>query len=113
MNPQHSQAQAYSIYTLIIFLTQILYIWSITADTDLLKMVSPKYCSTLEIIFVHYNQDFENFTQELCFIITKCKLYGFSFYRSIRFDQTPENLNPAKKSIGTPKFCHVISQSSS
>ena len=74
MNLQHSQAQTYSICLHIIFLTQILYIWSITADTDLLKMVPPKYCSTLEIIFVHCNQDFQNFFQELCFIMTKCKL---------------------------------------
>ena len=34
------------------------------------KWFPSNYCSTLEIIFVHYNYDFENFFQELCFFIT-------------------------------------------
>jgi hypothetical protein len=48
------------------------------------KWSPSKYCSTLEIIFVHYNYEFKNFFQELCFFIAKYALYGFSFNRPIR-----------------------------
>ena len=66
-----------------------------TLDTQL-TWIDPnwfpsKYCSTLEIIFVHYNQDFENFFQELCFFITMYALQDF-FHRPIRFEQSPEPL---------------------
>ena len=38
-----------------------------------------KYCSTLEIVFVHFREDFENFILELCFFTTKYALYLFLF----------------------------------
>ena len=56
------------------------------------KWSPSKYCSTLEIIFVHYNKDFEIFFQELWIFITKDAILGFTFYRSIRFNQSPEPL---------------------
>jgi hypothetical protein len=71
------------------------------------KWFPSKYYLTLKIIFGHYNWDFENFFQGLCFFITKYALEDFSFYRPIRFDSKPRAFNPAQKSMGTPKFYRV------
>ena len=38
-----------------------------------------KYCSTLKIVFVHFREDFENLTLELCFFTNKYALQLFLF----------------------------------
>ena len=44
---------------------------TLTADTDLLKMVPVGILLNFGNYFLHYNSDFENFFQELCFFITE------------------------------------------
>ena len=47
---------------------------------------------------------FKNFFQELWFFITKYALYGSSFYRPIRFDQSPKPLIPPKIPLDSTVF---------
>ena len=57
--PRHSQ--------LILLLILILY-YDLYTRVRIGQNVSVmKYCSTLEIVFVHFREDFENFILELCF----------------------------------------------
>ena len=60
------------------------------------KWSQSKYCSNLEIIIVHYNKDFENFFISIGPFFTG----PFDFLN-------PRAINPAQKSIGTPKFYRV------
>ena len=79
-----------------------------TADMDLLKMVLVKILLHLKIIFVHYNWDFKNFFQKLCFGITKYALYRVFLFEAHSILQKPRAFNHAQKLIGTPNSTVMI-----
>ena len=69
-----------------------------------------KYCSTLEIVCVHFREDFENFIHELCFFTTKYALYLFLFLQVQSIKPKSRAFHSKLISISTIKFqlCHAI-----
>ena len=58
-------------YMTISFIITIISLLNISRLYGLAQNVSTlKYCSTLEMVFVHFREDFENLILELCFFTT-------------------------------------------
>ena len=75
--------------------------WRDTRVYGLAKNVSTlKYCLTLEIVFIHFREDFVNFILELSCFNTKNALYFFIFLQM----QKTKAFNSKLKSILTSEF---------
>ena len=67
-------------------------------------MSTLKYCSTVEIVFVYFREDNENFILELCFFTTKYALYLFLFLQVQSIKPKLRAFNLKLKSISTSEF---------
>ena len=77
--------------------------------TDFLKIVYVEILLKFGNHFqLHYNCDFVNFFKELYFFITKYAPYCFSFYRPIRFSQSPEPFIQLKNRYDPLYFTVII-----